>query len=56
MLQFQRFAADEQGATAIEYGLIIAILSAAIISTYTGVQAGLSGTYSTIVATLAAAP
>lgn len=31
---FKRFAADESGATAIEYGLIAALISAALVAAF----------------------
>lgn len=43
-----RFVKDESGATAIEYGLIAAILSVAIIGTLELVGAELVTTYSTV--------
>jgi len=48
MGMFKEFAADESGATMIEYGLIVAILSVAIITTYLGIQDGLRGSYTKI--------
>jgi pilus assembly protein Flp/PilA len=54
---FSRFIRDESGATAIEYGLIAALIAVAIIgaitavgtklsTTFTSVSSGLSGTAS----------
>jgi pilus assembly protein Flp/PilA len=40
-----RFAKDESGATAIEYGLIAALLSVAIIVTLQAVGTSLKATY-----------
>ncbi len=45
---FQAFAKDESGATAIEYGLIAALLSVAIIGTIGTVRENLTTTYSEI--------
>ena len=42
---FSRFLKDESGATAIEYGLIAAILSVAIIGSLQGVRDNLIGTF-----------
>jgi pilus assembly protein Flp/PilA len=42
------FLKDETGATAIEYGLIVAIISVALLSTYLGIQTGLKSTYTRI--------
>lgn len=48
MKTFSKFLKDESGATAIEYGLIAAILSVAIIVTLQFVGSELDTTYSTI--------
>jgi pilus assembly protein Flp/PilA len=45
---FARFAKDESGATAIEYGLIAALIGIAIIVAATALGSQLSGTFSTI--------
>jgi pilus assembly protein Flp/PilA len=45
---FARFAKDESGATAIEYGLIAAGISVAIIAVVNGVGSKVSGTFSSI--------
>ena len=45
---FARFAKDETGATAIEYGLIAAGISVAIIAVVNGVGSKVSGTFSSI--------
>ena len=45
---FQRFLADESGATAIEYGLIAAGIAIAIISAVKGVGSQLSTNFDTI--------
>lgn len=52
MNDLAQFAVNEDGATAVEYGLLVAILSAALISVYTGMQNGLAGTYNSIIAAL----
>lgn len=44
----KRFAKDESGATAIEYGLIAAGISVAIIATVRGLGAGLNNTFTTV--------
>lgn len=49
---FARFAKDESGATAIEYGLIAALLSVAIIATLQLVGDNLIAIYNSIVAAL----
>jgi pilus assembly protein Flp/PilA len=43
-----RFVRDESGATAIEYGLIAALIAVVVIGAVTAVGTGLSGTFSTI--------
>jgi len=45
---FTRFMRDESGATAIEYGLIAALIAVVIIGAVTAVGTGLSGTFSTV--------
>jgi pilus assembly protein Flp/PilA len=44
----KRFLNDESGATAIEYGLIAAGISVAIIAVVNGVGSKVSGTFSSI--------
>jgi pilus assembly protein Flp/PilA len=44
----QRFAKDESGATAIEYGLIAAGISVAIIATVNAVGGQLKNTFNTV--------
>lgn len=43
-----RFLRDESGATAIEYGLIAALIAVVIITAVTSVGTNLSGTFNTI--------
>jgi len=43
-----RFVRDESGATAIEYGLIAALIAVVIIGAVTAVGTGLSGTFNTV--------
>jgi len=45
---FKSFAKDESGATAIEYGLIAALLSVAIIAAIGTVRDNLNNTYGSI--------
>lgn len=45
---FQRFMTDEDGATAIEYGLIAALIAVAIIAAVRAVGTSLSTTFSEI--------
>ncbi len=48
MNMFSRFMNDELGATAIEYGLIAAIVGVGIIAALSTLQTGLQSTFSTI--------
>ncbi|CAA2145412.1 MULTISPECIES: Flp family type IVb pilin [Methylobacterium] len=41
---FKRFAADESGATAIEYGLIAALIAVAVITVLTTIGTNLNAT------------
>ena len=43
-----RFVKDESGATAIEYGLIAALIAVAIIATVTTVGTALQATFTTV--------
>jgi pilus assembly protein Flp/PilA len=45
---FARFVRDESGATAIEYGLIAALIAVVVIGAVSAVGTGLSGTFSTV--------
>ena len=45
---FARFVRDESGATAIEYGLIAALIAVAIITAATTVGTNLGSTFTTI--------
>jgi pilus assembly protein Flp/PilA len=44
----KRYLSDESGATAIEYGLIAALIAVAIIATVTSVGTGLQATFTTV--------
>jgi pilus assembly protein Flp/PilA len=48
------FFTDERGATAIEYGLIVALLSVAVLVAINSTGSGLQNTYTTIKTALAA--
>ena len=52
MKLFARFAKCESGATAIEYGLIAALIGVAIIAAVTSVGTGLNGTFGNVAAEL----
>ena len=45
---FNRFAQDESGATAIEYGLIAALIAVAIIAALTTLGSSLQTTFSSV--------
>ena len=45
---FASFVKDESGATAIEYGLIAALIAAVIITALTTIGSNLNGTFTTI--------
>jgi pilus assembly protein Flp/PilA len=45
---FSRFVRDESGATAIEYGLIAALIAVVIITAVTTVGTNLTGTFNTV--------
>jgi len=49
---FPRFAADESGVTAIEYGLIAALIAVFIIGAVATVGTSLSTTFSTVAGSL----
>ena len=51
----QRFIQDESGATAIEYGLIAALIALVIIGVVTTLGTTLSGKFSTIATSVGAA-
>jgi len=45
---FRKFCKDESGATAIEYGLIAALIAVVIIGGVSAVGTGLSSTFDTV--------
>ena len=45
---FARFVRDESGATAIEYGLIAALIAVVVIGAVTAVGTNLSSTFTTV--------
>ena len=55
---FNRFVADESGATAIEYGLIASLVAVAIITAVTTLGTNIGATFNRVSATMgpAAAP
>ena len=53
MIQFlKRLTEDEAGATAIEYGLIAALIAVVIIGAVTAVGTGMKATFSTVSASV----
>lgn len=52
---FQRFISDESGATAIEYGLIAAIVGVGIIAGLTSLKEGLNTIFSSVNTNLSSA-
>ena len=49
---FSRFVADTSGVTAIEYGLIAALIAVVIIGAVSTVGTSLSGTFSSVASSL----
>ena len=49
---FTKLIKDESGVTAIEYGLIAALIAVAAVTVMTQVGTGLSGTFSRVAASL----
>jgi len=49
---FARFMKDESGATAIEYGLIAALIAVAVIATITTLGTNLNTTFNTVATNL----
>ncbi len=52
MLALRRLWRDEEGATAVEYGLMVALIAVAIIGTVTLVGGSLDGLFQTVNAAL----
>jgi pilus assembly protein Flp/PilA len=52
MTKFMQFMRDESGATAIEYGLIAALIAVVIIGAVTTVGSNLTTTFSTVAGSL----
>ncbi|WP_175719556.1 Flp family type IVb pilin [Burkholderia anthina] len=55
MITIRRFFQDEQGVTAIEYGLIAALIAVGIIATVSAIGTDLQTVFSTIATDLSAA-
>jgi len=56
MSSIKHFLRDESGATAVEYGLLTALISIAMVASLNALGAGLSNTFSTVSTELAAMP
>ena len=54
MSSIKRFLRDENGATAVEYGLLTALVSVVIMGSLNALGANLSDTFSTVTTQLAA--
>ena len=52
MKQFKMFMQDEEGASAVEYGLLVALIAAAIILTVQGLGTTLDGVFGGVDTTL----
>ena len=52
-MEFENFIMDEEGATAIEYGLIAALVSVVIIGALLALGAGLQTTFNSVAQALA---
>jgi pilus assembly protein Flp/PilA len=55
MTKFKQFMRDDSGATAIEYGLIAALISVVIIAAVSLVGTNLSATFNSVAGSLTAA-
>jgi len=53
--QVVRFVQDESGATAIEYGLIAALIAVGIIAAVRGLGSQISATFNTVTTTMSSA-
>jgi pilus assembly protein Flp/PilA len=53
-MSIMRFLRDESGATAVEYGLLTALISVVIMGSLNALGASLSNTFSTVTTQLAA--
>jgi pilus assembly protein Flp/PilA len=51
----ERFVKDETGATAIEYGLIAALIAVGIIAAARGLGSQISATFNTVTSTMSSA-
>lgn len=51
----RRMIVDETGATAIEYGLIAALISVALIAGFSALSTSVQGVFETVTATITAA-
>ena len=49
---FRRLAADEVGATMVEYALMVALIGAALVTVVTGLSTAISGQFSSVSTTV----
>jgi len=54
-IHIERFVKDESGATAIEYGLIAALIAVGIIAAARGLGSQISATFNTVTSTMSSA-
>jgi pilus assembly protein Flp/PilA len=55
MHQLRQMISDRSGATAIEYGLIAALISVALIAGFSALSTSVQGVFETVTATITAA-
>lgn len=56
MTQFKKFFADETGATAIEYGLLVGLIAAVIVVVVTALGTTLEETFTEVLCALGGTP
>ncbi len=54
--QIQNFLSDEEGATAVEYGIMVALIAAVIVGTVTLIGTSLNGLFTTVAGELKPTP
>ena len=52
MKKLMRFFKEEDGATAVEYGIMVALIAAVIVLTVTGIGTSLNTTFTTVAGAL----
>ena len=53
---FQAFVLDQEGATAVEYGVLVAMFSMVFMVTWAAIGEGISGAFDVLAATIYAGP